>query len=212
MITIATLLWEPNANTRDFSSMYSPIWVDRLYRGFARNLSRPFRFVCFTDIPRDFAEPVETVWIESQSPNYSTCIEPYKLDAPMVLVGLDTVVCGPCDDLADYCLSAELPAYPLDPYRKRWRGRQICNGVALVPGGLAARMYGAHKGENDMEWCAANPHAVIDELFPGRVISYKAQAKREGIDGASIVYFHGAEKMHEARTQRAAPWIADHWR
>jgi len=205
LLTIATLFWEPNAASFDFSKAYSEEWVERLYRGFARNLSRPFRFVCFTDRERVFAEPIEQVRILAEKPDYSTCIEPYSLGAPMILVGLDTVIVGNCDALADYCLTADVLAVPLDPYNHR----QVCNGVALVPAGMRARMWDRFDGRNDMEWIRANPHAILDHEFPGAVVSFKGHAKRRGIEGVSIVYFHGAEKPPELA---GVDWINEHWR
>ena len=204
MITIATLLWAPNGESFSFSRMYDESWVEKLYRGFARNLSRPFRFVCFTDRPRSFAESIEQEPIRGPL-GYAACIEPYRLDAPMILVGLDTVIVGNCDPLADYCLSADVLAVPRDPYHPA----RACNGVALVPGGQAARMWNGFDGRNDMEWIRANPHAFLDDLFPGAVISYKVQARGRGIGGASIVYFHGKLKPHELSGE---PFVRAHWR
>jgi hypothetical protein len=204
MITIATLLWDANAASASFSSMYSEAWVEKLYRGFARNLSQPFRFVCFTDRPREFAEPIEQRAISAKSPDYSTCVEPYSLDVPMILCGLDTVITGACDDLAAYCMSAPVIAAPRDPYAMH----QACNGVTLVPGGQAERMWSRFDGRNDMDWIRANPHVFIDDIFPGRVVSYKGHIKRAGISGVSIAYFHGKEKPHEL----SHAWIRDHWR
>lgn len=218
MITIATLLWDANAASRSFSSMYSEAWAERLYRGFARNLTQPFRFVCFTDRDRTFAEPIEQVRLFDQRPSYASCIEPYRLDAPMILCGLDTVVVGPCDDLADYCFRADVLAVPRDPYKSV----QVCNGVALVPGGQKARMWDRFDGRNDMEWIRANPHAVLDDLFPGRVLSFKAHVAGTRSPhappsshcrppaGASLIYFHGKHKAHDLAHR--IPWIAEHWR
>lgn len=208
MITIATLFWAPNKASEHFSRRYTEEWADKLYRGFARNLTLPFRFVCFTDRERAFAEPIEqeriTLREGQRAPDYSNCIEPYRLDVPMILVGLDTVVTGNCDALADYCLSADVLAVPRDPYAPR----QACNGVAFVPAGKAERMWSRFDGRNDMEWVRANPHAFIDDLFPGAVKSYKVHCRRRGPEGASIVYFHGIEKPGEIK----ADWIAEHWR
>jgi hypothetical protein len=204
IITVATLLWEPNEASANFSTCYNEGWVEKLYRGFARNLSAPFRFVCFTDRPREFGEPINQEPILASVPDYSTCIEPYRLNVPMILCGLDTVIVGPCDDLAAYCLHGDVIAVPRDPYN----ARRVCNGVALVPGGLAAQMWHRFDGRNDMDWIRANPHIAIDDAWPGRVVSYKVSAKKRGIDGASIVYFHGPQKPYEID----AEWIALHWR
>lgn len=216
MLTVATLLWDANRNSHSFSSIYAESWVEKLYRGFARNLTLPFRFVCYTDRPRAFAEPIEQARIRDSEPSYASCIQPYELDAPMILCGLDTVVVGNCDELADYCLSADVLAVPRDPYH----ARSVCNGVALVPGGQAARMWGRFDGRNDMDWIRDNPHAVLDDLFPGAVVSFKAHvAKTRGPNEnpppecspdarARIVYFHGRFKASELDY----PWIAEHWR
>lgn len=203
MITVATLLWDPNGDSLPFSRMYDETWVERLYRGFARNLTRPFRFVCFTDRPRGFVEPICQRAIDGR-PGYASCIQPYRLDEPMILVGLDTVVTGNCDHLADYCLAAGAVALPRDPYALH----QACNGVALVPGGKRAEIFDGHRGENDMEWLRSKPHAFLDDLFPGHVVSFKGSVKSRGLGDARIVYFHGLEKPHELNL----PWVREHWR
>lgn len=52
VITVATLLWDANRHSQPFSSIYDEHWVERLYRGVARNLTQPFRFVCYVDRER----------------------------------------------------------------------------------------------------------------------------------------------------------------
>lgn len=205
MITIATLLWDPTEASFDFSRCYDETWVEKLYRGFARNLTLPFRFVCFTDRPRDFCEPIDQELIRGRL-DYSACIEPYRLGEPMILVGLDTIVTGNCDHLAMYCLEADRLAVPLDPYAPH----QVCNGVALVPRGHE-HIATTHDGHtNDMDWIRRHEPAVIDRLFPGQVLSYKAQVKPLGLGGARIVYFHGLEKPHQEYSR--VGWIREHWR
>lgn len=203
MLTIATLFWQANRNSRSFSTMYDVNWVEKLYRGFRRNLTQPFRFVCFVDQVYAFAHPEIVIRaIADAEPSYSTCIEPYGLGEPMILVGLDTVVTGNIDHLAEYCLTADTIALPRDPYKPA----QACNGVALVPRGNA-HVYRRHNGENDMDWMRAQPHTFIDDLFPGHVVSYKGKAKG-GLDDARIVYFHGEEKPHQLNVG----WISENWR
>lgn len=205
MITIACMLWDPNAASFDFSRCYDETWVEKLYRGFARNLTLPFRFVCFSERERDFCEPIDQERIEGRL-DYSACIEPYRLGEPMILVGLDTIVTGNCDHLAMYCLEAKRLAVPLDPYAPH----QVCNGVALVPPGHQ-HIAIAHDGRtNDMDWIRAQSPAVIDGLFPGQVLSYKAHVKKHGLRDARIVYFHGQEKPHQEWTK--VKWIREHWR
>lgn len=207
MITIATLLWDQNRHSLPFSRHYTDTDVVRLYRGFARHLTVPFRFVCFTDRLRAFRDPIEQEPIGEPEPNYSACIEPYRLNAPMILVGLDTIVTGDCDPLAAYCRTADRPAVPRDPFYPN----TVCNGVALVPAGCAW-VREQFKGGNDMEWIRelwrAGKFNVIDDIMPGLIASYKGKVRRAGLDDERIVYFHGEHKPHQLGH---VGWIDRHW-
>lgn len=50
MVNVVCLKW---------GQLYGPDYVNKLYRGVARNLTQPFRFVCFTDDPTGIEPPVE---------------------------------------------------------------------------------------------------------------------------------------------------------
>lgn len=204
MITVATLLWAPNRKSQRFSTMYSEAWVEKLYRGFARNLTAPFNFVCYVDRERQFAEPITQRPIKSREPGYGDCIQPYEMGVPMILVGLDTVVTGNVDHLADYCLTAETIALPRDPYMLS----RACNGVALVPAGQQA-VATSWAGQNDMEHMRAQPHVFLDDLWPGQVVSYKGSVRGKSLGDARIVFFHGPDKPHELLW---LDWIKAHWK
>jgi hypothetical protein len=122
----------------------------------------------------------------------------------MILVGLDTIVTGPVDHLADYCLQADTIALPRDPYMPA----RACNGVALIPEGQQ-HVWRNHRGENDMEWLRAQDHVFIDDLFPGQVQSFKGRVRDHGLEDTRICYFHGEQKPHQLPD---VPWIAEHWR
>lgn len=203
-LVVATLFWQPNRHSYAFSR-YDESWVDKLYRGFKRNLTRPFDFIAFTDREYGFEEPeIQQRRLLDQEPDYSACIEPYSLDRAMILVGLDTIVTGNCDRYADWIEDACVIGVPRDPFNSR----QCCNGVALVPEGLRSRMWDEYDGRNDMDWIRANPHVILDEIFPGEIVSYKGSVKNHGLGDARIVYFHGHEKPHELDED----WIREHWR
>ena len=206
MITIAVPFWTHNAASFSFSKCYDESWVEKLYRGFARNLTHPFRFLAFTDRHYSFAHPeIQQTRLRDTEPDYSACIEPYALDDAMILVGLDTIVTGNCDHFVDWIENdAHTLAVPRDPFNSR----QVCNGVALVPEGLRARMWDKYDGRNDMDWIRANPHECLDDLFPGQIVSYKGSVRDNGLGDARIVYFHGLEKPHEVGDD----WIKEHWR
>jgi hypothetical protein len=203
MLTVATLLWDKNKHSFGFSQCYSEQWVTRLHDGFARNLTVPFRFVLFTERQRDLPAHIVQERIKTKRLDYSACIEPYRFGVPMILVGLDTVVTGSIDHLAEYCLTAENIALPRDPYHSD----RACNGAALVPGNQQ-HVWRNWNGENDMEWMRRQAHVYIDDLFPGHVNSYKGHVKAKGLGDSRIVYFHGNLKPHQLQDE---PWIRKHW-
>ena len=202
MLQAVTCLWAPNSHSYPFSRMYDESWVEKLYRGFRRNLTGDFNFVVFTDSPREFSEPIMQLPLLALKPDYSAMCEPYALNEPMILVGLDTIITGNIDHLAEYCLTKDKMALPRDPNRPE----MACNGVALVPAGHED-IANNSTGENDMKWVRRFPHVYIDDLFPGQVVSYKGHVKKHGLGDARIVYFHGHEKPHELDED----WIREHW-
>lgn len=214
MITVATLLWDANEHSGEFSSAYDESWANKLYRGFKRNLTVPFRMIVWTDRERVFGEPIAQRRLKAKKPTFACCIEPYELDEPMILVGLDTIICGNIDHMAKYALEGGELAVPRDPIHTH----RACNGVAVVPGGKKELMYDRWRNENDMDWINANPHVLIDDLWPGQVQSWRVHVRGEGHTSQPIqypadmriCYFHG---RHKADTlAEHDPWIARHWR
>ena len=208
MITIACPFWQANDASKSFSTMYDEAWVEKLYRGFARNLTVPFNFVVFTDRVRKFSEPISQELLTNPRPGYGDCLEPYRLGEPMILVGLDTVVTGNIDHLAEYCLTADKIALPKAVYLPN----TVCNGVALVPAGFDWIWHdfdGQGGDQADMVWLRKQDYAVIDDLFPGHVVSYKGHVKARGLGDARIVFFHGADKADQIAAQ--TPWVREHW-
>lgn len=205
MITVACCLWDPNEESLPFSRHYTTEDVDKLYRGFERNLTVPWRMVCFTEKPRVFAENIWQERLTASEPGYGSMIEPFKLNEPMILCGLDTVIVGNCDDLARYCLEATTLALPIDPFFPE----KTCNAVALVPKGHAW-VWDEFPGGNDMEWTRSLPCALIDRAFPRQVVSFKGHVRHYGLEADTrIVYFHGDAKPHQLAQ---LDWIGEHWR
>lgn len=212
-IAVATCLWDANRHSERFSSRYDESWVEKLISGFARNLSAPFEFVLFTDRKREIVPPypprelvkVSQILLSAKEPDYGSFTEPYRLNRPMILVGLDTVIVGDVTPLAEYCLRAPRVTLPRDPYKPE---RSI-NGVALVPAGQRA-IWDNWNGENDMEWLRRHETDFIDDIFPGSCLSLKAHDVRgKGLQGAKIVYFHGDPKPDAIA---GLSWMREHWR
>lgn len=203
MLHVVTALWDANEASLEFSRCYDEVWVTRLAAGFRRHLTLPYRFVCFVDRLRDLGSHVVQEMLSTDRPSYGNLIETFRLGEPMILVGLDTVVTGDVGHLADYCLTASEIALPCNPKKPE----VSCNGVALVPAGKRA-WFDDWRGENDMDWMEAREHVLIDDLFPGQVLSAKVQVKRDGLGDARLVYFHGRPKPPEMID---VPWVRRHW-
>lgn len=207
MLHIACCLWDANSRSQKFSRCYSEEWVDRLYRGFKRNLTAPFRFVVFTDRLRTFKENIGQEILVTKEPHYGCLIEPFKLNVPTIICGLDTVIIRNCDHFARYCETADKVALPRNPAITK-KG-QVINPVAFVPKGFRS-VFDDWSGENDMEWLRTIESASVSDLFPGQVLSMKLDTVGpHGLRNARIVYMHGSSKPHELKH---IDWIRECWK
>lgn len=203
MLTVATCFWLANRHSAPASRDYTADWVNKLARGFARNLTVQHRFVVLTDRPYTFDDGVQQELLSTDEPTWASMIEPFRIEGPLIVVGLDTIVRDNIDHLARWCEKADriaLPRSPGKPY--------ACNGVALVPAGKTD-IHSRWRGENDMEWLRAQEHVLIDSLWPEQVVSFKQYVRPRGVRQSRIVYFHGAPKMADIVHE---PWVAEHWR
>lgn len=209
MITIATLLWSPNKASLPFSRHYTEADVRKLYYGCTRNLSVPFRFVVFVDRYRKLPPDIDQELIEGV-PDYGACMQPFRMNEPMILMGLDTVIVGSMDSFAAYAIGGGKLATPRDPFHPE----TVCNGVMICPAGHAWVWNEKPAGENDMDWMRqiwVRGDAVIsDDIWPGQIVSYKGDVRQNGLSADTrIVYFHGKEKPAELPH---LGWIRKHWR
>lgn len=208
MITFASLLWDPNSRSHDFSLAYTEEWAVKLFNGFRRHCTLPYRCVLYTDRQRDLPENIiqEVVpGLGTEGEDYSACIYPYRMNVPMVLVGLDTLILSNIDKLVRWCLEhpgkLALPKHPFENFS--------INGVSLW-GGHNPEIFDKWNGENDMDWMRQFPHERIDELWPGRVLSYRAHIHGKPFPKkCAIAYFHGRLKFPDLLK---VPLIRDNWR
>lgn len=206
MITFASLLWDANEKSHEFSLAYDEIWAIRLFSAFRRNCRLPSRCVLFTDRERELPKHIEQIVQPDlgRANGYGDCIRPYSLNVPMILVGLDTLIVGNIDKLVRWCLEnpgkLALPKHPFEEWS--------INGVQLW-GGHDPAIFDDWRGENDMDWIRTFPHERIDELWPGKVGSYRAHYRRDGLGKLKIIYFHGRLKFNELLND---PFIKSEWR
>lgn len=90
-----------------WGTKYGPEYVNNLYSMVARNLTLPFRFVCFTDNGEGVREEVEVMPLpEMDLPDgaergwrkLSTFKEDFPLDGKILFIDLDTVIVDNIDD------------------------------------------------------------------------------------------------------------------
>lgn len=207
MITFASLLWDANDKSHDFSLAYTEEWAIKLFNGFRRHCTLPYRCVLYTDRQRDLPANIELVVQPDlgKAHDYGDCIRPYEMNVPMILVGLDTLIVGNIDKMARWCLEhpggLALPKHPYETFS--------INGVSLW-GGHNPDVFGKWRGENDMDWIRQFPHERMDELWPGKVLSYRAHVHgRPFPQKCRMIYFHGRLKFPELMKE---PLIRDNWR
>ena len=214
-VTIACVLYQGEDVPAHSLGIFTPEWVDRLYRGIKRNTSREFRFVCFVDRDYEFTEPVESKKLTLPYRNMFSLLEPFREDmGRVVFMGLDTIITGNIDALLDYDGPFAMLTDPYYPERP-------CSGVMCFPympeiwadveanhakHAQDATMFGF---PSDMIYLAKHKSERIDHYVDG-IYSYKAHIKPnpELLEKARIVYFHGKEKPHELA---GLEWVERHW-
>lgn len=206
MLNVTCCLWDPNHKSKDFSTRYDEMWVEKLYTMFRRNLTIPFRFTVFTDRYRNFLDVhINQRRLVTDVPDYGCLIEPFCLNEPTIIAGLDTIILDNIDHMAKYCLSGDRVAVTDHPSIK---GKKI-NPVVFVPAGHR-RVYETWCGENDMDWLQQQDTRSTDSMWPGQLLSYKLhKVYKHGTQGAKIIYFHGDPKANELM---GTDWVRQHWR
>ena len=102
-----------------WGTLYGPEYVNRLYAMTVRNLTKPFRFMCFTDDPTGFSEGIEHAPIPEMRVDAPYEMTPWRklaLYAPQLsdlkgtalFMDLDVVIVGSLDELfevpGEYCI------------------------------------------------------------------------------------------------------------
>ena len=199
MISVATVFYKPREEdgVPKFARCYTWEWVEKLYRGVARNYSHPFNFSVFTDtfylttLPINQYKLRRTKWDQALKQLYG-----FKAER-LALFGLDTIITGSLDELFSY--NGDL-LVPRDPYNPS----EPCNAVVLCP----TRRDIEYATGTDMSVLKKFPHDFMDDLYPKQVVSYKCHVQANGVGDARIVYFHGEPKPHNLDLS----WVKEHWR
>ncbi len=198
---------------------YGPEYVNRLAKMVARHVSRPHRFLCLTDeasgLECDYADIGTNLsgwWAKL------ILFKPHReLEGQRTIyLDLDTVIVGNVDFLFDYTGPF---AILRDFYSSSRFGSAI---MSIAPG------FGKHIWENftpdvmnriygDQNWIM--DQVVIgfwQDLFPGKIGSYKADELQASPKDFAICCFHGNPRPHEAISpvvlKGQTGWVDEHWR
>jgi len=222
VITFATALFDGKDNVPKFArGIYTPEWADKLWRGIHRWYSKPFRMVVLSShtTSGQYDEDIDVIDFLDERHDWLDQMEFYRPDlqlGQMILLGLDTVITGPLDDLVEYAGEYIVPRDPYFP--KLW-----CNGITGCSQSRSDMIWDRwvnHRGEirlmcgklSQLNWLRDNlgmEPDLYDDLTPGQVVSYPCHVTGKMRDAceARVVYFHGESKPHNATVS----WVVDNW-
>lgn len=221
MVTFVCFLFEPRPGMPAWTSVYTPEWVDKLYRGIQRNTADPFpHVVCFTDKKYSFRENIWQIELLYPKAGFGCLAEAWRPDYTerrICVLGLDTVITGPIDEI----VSTDLPSgigLLRDPYAKT----QVGNMVGLYTLEACESLWDRWNIDSSMtdqnflrRYVGIEGCVLLNDRFPGQILSYKAELRNgrwggsEGDrDKLKILYFHGKPKMNEVNS----PWLEGHWK
>lgn len=177
---------------------YPFTYVEKLYRGLQRNLTKPFEFQIIT---------------ESKYPGWWGKIEIFNPAERIVFLDLDTVIVGNCDFLFEY----QGPfAILRDFYRPNGYGSAVMSieagyGKHVVESFEANSKSIMEKFHGDQNWIEQQVSDAVlwQDIYPGKIKSFKADNLESGPKGASIVCFHGIPRPYDVAH---LPWMIEHWR
>jgi len=198
-ITIVTALFDGRmTGVPHTTGVYDTEYVEKLYRGFERNLTIPFDFICLVDKNYIFQEDIKAIRFKRSVDQYGwmSLMEMYRpeiCEGIRLTVGLDTIITGPVDDILQAQVSKL--AVCTDPMYTD----QICNAITLSTPEFCEEFWGMWEGNEaklipDSKLVFENaPPApsemvlmrkyygdspCIDKVFPNRILSYKIHVKQ----------------------------------
>jgi len=196
---------------------YSVDWVDKLYRGVARNLDIPFKFTCLSNVDT----PYDTIKLMSNSDNYWNKIELFKKDlfnGPVLYFDLDVVICkNITKDIIN--LPQDKLLMVQEPYRNIvnssimfWNGdysylfdQYITNKNSIVEeyshpetGKYTDQAYIREHAEHD----------VIENYVSNNFIQWKHHRVETKITNPSLLIFTGTQKPYNNVDLQL---VKDHW-
>lgn len=202
---------------------YGPEYVNILKDMVSRNLTEGFpgKFVCITDDPAGLDEGVEVLPLPADLETWWGKLYMFKRGlfpdgTRCLFMDLDTIIIGNLDAIASYQGQFATLRDFLFPQQV---GPAI---IAWEAGDFAASIWdewvacGKPKsGHGDLWWINNLDQGrfvkeidILQDLFPGKFVSYKAGCHPYPPRGTAVVCFHGQPKPHNC----GAAWVQDVWR
>lgn len=194
---------------------YGPEWVHALKRGVNRHLDG-HQFAVLTDVSGivpHWRRPMKYAW-----PGWWSKMELFRPglfpDGELVVYfDLDTLLVGDCQFLAEYPGEFGVIRGFYHPIRQSgvmaWRPGEISYRVWDVWSAKPGRWMSEFRG--DGRWLDHHlPEEGVDQLldlYPGRIVSYKVDARDGPPEGARVVCGHGRPRF----SSRQAGWAYVHW-
>ena len=229
-ITVVTVLFDGRMTGVPHTvGVYDSTWVDKLYRGIARNYHGMFELICLTDKQYQFEEPIKQVRFEKSVDQYGwmSCLEVYRPDlcqGKRFTIGLDTIITGPLDNILSYNARIALCSDPMIQ-------GTVCNAVTICDSQFCEELWKMWRNNEDKliresqleigwhtfpsEMSLLRNHysdsPLLDKIFPNQILSYKQHILGKAphlLDNSSIIYFHGVPKPHQLKDR----WVRECWK
>lgn len=229
MINIICLKW---------GTKFSPEYVNRLYLGFKRNTTIPFKFHCFTDDPKGLhPEVVAQQLPKTGLTGWWNKLWLFNKDLPItgrvVYADLDTLIVRNVDDILshDQGFAILRDLYTVEKNPKTHEAQSAFMSFeahkyshlwdTFYP--RAKQIIAEYKNFGDQVWIYRNEKNLTfyQDLFPKQLVSYKVACLKGLPNEARIVCYHGAPSIQQSITEditaqgrrcKPAPWVADYWR
>lgn len=186
----------------------------------AKHLSLPHEFWCFTDDIDDYPEPI----VKKPLPkaglrgwwNKIALFAPGVMpeDARVLYLDLDTVITGSLDTIATYKGDHARLAPFFRNVNAEYAGPQ--SGVMLWRGGSGEHIWETYvntdypdlPGGDQKFLNYVQPDCdLLQDLYPGRIVSYKQNEGTEPDANVALVCFHGIPRPHEV----TSGWVSQFW-
>ena len=189
---------------------YGVKYVNRLASMVARHTTRPYSFLCFTDLPAAPGLDANSVPLTYNLPGWWNKIMLLAPTVRTVYLDLDVVITGNIDFLFDY-------QGPFCIWKDPW-GDKFNSSVMSIGPGFGAEIqtnFMANSDEimktfyGDQEYISSIvKHAdTWQDVAPGKVKSYKADKLQDGPGEAAVSVFHGNPKPSDF----GEGWVKEAW-